>query len=112
MLFVLMPLVRLRDCRWLEKNANALAVQLTAQVTPTLSAQVLRMSRSEARGYVRAKSTPVIEAALEQIASVRPALQNSVPAAFIQRLAERIIRLALDDVAHGQVLRTEQRRAA
>jgi hypothetical protein len=112
MLFVLKPLIRLRDCRWLEKNANVLAVELTAQVTPKLSAQVLHMARSEARGYVRAKSLPVIEAALERIGVERPALHGAVSASFVQRLAERIIRLALDDVAHGRVLRGEPRRAA
>jgi hypothetical protein len=112
MLFMLKPLVRVRDRRWLVKNLNALATQVTAAVTPTLSAQLLGMSRAEARGYVRAKAMPAVEAELDRIVLERPVLRGAVEPLLIQGLIERIIRLALDDVAHGRVLRGEQRRAA
>ncbi|HEY5313497.1 MAG TPA: hypothetical protein VIK18_13310 [Pirellulales bacterium] len=112
MLSMLKPLVRVRDRRWLATHANALAAKLTASVTPTLSAQVLGMPKAEARGYIRAKAMPVVEAELERIVLERPALRGGVQPLFVQGLIERIIRLGLDDVAHGRVLRREQRRAA
>ena len=112
MLFVLKPLVRVRDRRWLVKNANALAAKLTDAITLTLSVQVLRMSKAEARGYIRAKAMPAIEVELERIVLERPALRGGVEPLFIEGLIERIIRLAMDDVAHGRVQRRDQRRAA
>jgi hypothetical protein len=55
---------------------------------------------------------PAVEAELDRIVLERPALHGAVEPLFIQGLIERIIRLALDDVTHGRVLRGEQRRAA
>ena len=112
MLRMLKPLVRIRDRRWLVKNTNALTAQWTDAVTPTLSAQVLRMPKAEARGYIRAKAMPVVEAELARIVLQRPGLNGAVEPLFIQGLIERIIRLALDDIAHGRVQRGQQRRAA
>lgn len=110
MLFIVTRLIQLRDRRWLEKQANTLASRLTELVTPTLSPVVLHMPKAEARGYVRAKCRPVVDAEVAQLAAGRPGLKNA--GAAVQTLIEQVIRMVLDDVAHGRVHRGERRRAA
>jgi len=105
-------LARIRDARWLGQNLRTLTLDLADQVRTALSYRVLAMPRAEARGYIRAKTTPIVNVAMRSIVAEHPALTGELLARAASELTDRIARQVLDDVIRGKVLIQGVRRAA
>jgi hypothetical protein len=105
-------LARIRDARWLGQNLRPLTLELSEQVRASLSFRVLAMPRAEARGYIRAKATPVVRHALGSITSEHPALAAQLVTRVTGELTDRVARQVLDDVVRGRILIQGVRRAA
>ena len=105
-------LARIRDARWLGQNLRPLTLDLSEQVRASLSFRVLSMSRAEARGYIRAKATPIVRRALGSVAAEHPALATELVTRVAGELTDRVARQVLDDVVRGRVLIHGIRRAA
>jgi hypothetical protein len=105
-------LARIRDARWLGQNLRPLTLDLAEQVRSSLSLRVLAMPRAEARGYIRAKTTPVVRYALSSVTANHPALTSELVARVAGELTDRVTRQVLDDVVRGKVLIQGVRRAA
>jgi hypothetical protein len=105
-------LARIRDARWLGQNLRSLTLELAEQVRTSLSFRVLSMPRAEARGYIRAKTTPVVRSALSSAIADHPALTSELLARATVELTDRVARQVLDDVVRGKVLIHGVRRAA
>lgn len=86
------------------KRAAELAVAIVAQVRDAALGRARDMERAEARGYIRAKSTPIIA---RQLAIYRPQLADldaGTLAALAADVSDRVIRMVLDDVVRSKVL--------
>jgi hypothetical protein len=105
-------LARIRDARWLGENLRPLTLDLAEQVRSSLSFRVLAMPRAEARGYIRAKTTPIVQRALGSVTAAHPALATELVARVARELTDRVARQVLDDVIRGKVLIQGVRRAA
>jgi hypothetical protein len=105
-------LARIRDARWLGQNLRPLTLELAEQVRDSLSFRVLSMPRAEARGYIRAKATPIVRQALGSVMASRPAVTPELLARVTVELTDRVARQVLDDVIRGKVLIHGVRRAA
>ena len=105
-------LARIRDARWLGQNLRPLTLELAEQVRCSLSFRVLAMPRAEARGYIRAKTTPIVRQALGSVTAERPALTAELVARVAGELTDRVARQVLEDVVRGKVLIHGVRRAA
>jgi hypothetical protein len=105
-------LARIRDARWLGQNLRPLTLDLAEQVRSSLSFRVLAMPRAEARGYIRAKATPIVRRALGSVTAAHPALTSELVTRVAGELTDRVARQVLDDVIRGKVLIHGVRRAA
>jgi hypothetical protein len=105
-------LARIRDARWLGQNVRPLTLDLAEQVRASLSFRVLAMPRAEARGYIRAKTTPIVRRTLGSVTAAHPALTRELIARVADELTDRVARHVLDDVVRGRVLIQGVRRAA
>jgi hypothetical protein len=85
-----------------------LAVAITAQVRDAVSPKAKEMDRAEARGYIRGKATPIIA---HQLSVYRPQLcelDDDALQALAADVADRVVRLVLDDVVRSKVLSTRK----
>ncbi len=90
------------------QKAAELAVAITAQVRDAALDRARDMERAEARGYIRAKATPIIA---RQLLVYRPQLADldeSVLVALAAEVADRVVRLVLDDAVRSKVLATRR----
>jgi hypothetical protein len=90
------------------QKAAELAVAITAQVRDAALDRARDMDRAEARGYIRAKATPIIA---RQLLVYRPQLadlDDSVLVALAAEVSERVVRLVLDDAVRSKVLATRR----
>ena len=92
-----------------QKSAE-LAVAITAQVRDAVLNRAKDMDRAEARGYIRAKATPIIA---RQLVLYRPQLEEldgDTLVALAADVSERVVRMVLEDIVRLKVL--ANRRAA
>lgn len=86
------------------QKAAELAVAITAPVRDAALARAKDMERAEARGYIRAKATPIIARQLQVYRSQLTDLDPASLPALAADVAERVVRLVLDDVVRSKVL--------
>lgn len=82
-----------------------------ATVRESVEGRTNGMSRAEARGYIRAKSTPVIRTEVETALARHSSLKESARQALVTQATERVVRAVHSDVLR-QPTRQVVRRAA
>jgi hypothetical protein len=92
-----------------------LAQQVAVAVGPTVRESALTgslpLGRAEARGYLRAKSTPAIRPRVEEAAR-QAELSHAAKEMLFEEAADRTVRLVLDDLIRIRVRQVHTRRAA
>ena len=81
---------------------------IAAQVRDAALGRARDMERAEARGYIRAKATPIIA---RQLLIYRPQLSDldsTTLLALAADVADRVVRLVLDDAVRLKVLTTKK----
>ena len=106
---VLQLVTQLLAARRLAQLVRGLAPTLAEPVQKSLSQRVGSMPRAEARGYIRAKTTPVVQF---ELALREPRLSTLNRQALAAELTERIVQLVLEDVVRGRTQRVPGRAAA
>jgi hypothetical protein len=109
---VVQLLTQLLAGRRVARGVRTLAEVLAAAVQPSLSPRVLAMHRAEARGYIRARTTPVVETEMGRLVLAEPALSSSRRAKIAAELTEQVVQLVFSEVVRGRALRTNLRKAA
>src|SRR5271155_2328157 len=91
-------LTRLQASQRLTHRARGRVPNLTEPLRQSLSPSVWSMSRAEARGYIRAKATPIILAELQRLTLGQPRLFEARRPDLTADLSERLVHVVLEDV--------------
>jgi hypothetical protein len=93
--------------------SREMAIAASRQVWQNVAHLHIPYERAEARGYIRAKTTPIVEAHLNAFYAANPKFDTSVRAELGANVTERVVRLVADEFTRVRALAaTQQRRAA
>ena len=102
----------LRDLRRFQYQTRSVLGKLAEEVNRSLGGDVLGMHRAEARGYIRGKTTPVVQAAHAELKLLFPRLPQATLDRFALEASDQILKQVLEDVLRGKMQSYSQRRAA
>jgi hypothetical protein len=105
-------LADLRLARLVDELTQQLTRQAYSLVREVCEARVLGMTHAEARGYVWAKTRPIVLAAVSAASVGHPALDPANLALLSERTRERVVRAVLSDLMRDRVRHVNRRRAA
>jgi len=108
---VLKFVARLRDHLRLSNRLDALATTVSQRVRQELPKSVASMPRAEARGYIRARSTPIVREALQSLAGDHRSLSRNALDRYSTELNDRVTKLVLDEVVKARTWYNTRRAA-
>jgi hypothetical protein len=92
------------------------AQELAVLLAPTLRASIARGSlpvdRAEARGYVKALSTPIVRKQVSRYFELSASDNTAARATLHQEISERLVRLVLDEALRSRRTKVQTRKAA
>ena len=91
-------IIRLCNGPSIAELSRQLAQRSYASVRESVGPHVLEFSRAEARGYVRAKSGPVIRAEARLVAGRNRGLSQASVAAVVAQASDRVVQSVLGDL--------------
>ena len=102
---------RILETRRLAQQTGPLALAIAIPVQKSLSPQVISMHRAEARGYIRGKTTPVVQAELNRLLGDHSAISADTRLAVAAEITERVVRRVLDELIRGRMVTTYRKAA-
>jgi hypothetical protein len=82
------------------------------QVRSQAGGKALTMPRSEAIGYIRAKTTPVVQAQLDALWPNWPTLEMDLRTTLADDVTERVVQVVIEEVTRVKIQGLATRRAA
>lgn len=101
---------RLQEASWLSHMSRKLADRCRARVARSLTPRVYSMSRAEARGYIRAKVTPVLLTEFATVLARDPDITRGEQQIILQRSSDLLVREVMETALRGATI--ELRKAA
>lgn len=95
----------------LESLADQVASRSRTAAWNASHARALGMRLSEARGYMRAKSGPVLRAELAAVAAGRPELSAALQREVFELAGERLVKTLISDLLNFNLARRSRRAA-
>lgn len=93
-------------------TVRELALAVAEAVRGHVGHAVHDLPRAEARGYLRARSAPVVAAHVKQLVDARPVLAGRLAARLQAEAHEAVVRLLVDEVMRDRATQAGNRRAA
>jgi hypothetical protein len=110
-----MSFFRLLKSLWQRQSVAELSRQIAGRTYPlvreTIDPQAVPIPRAEARGYIRAKATPVIRSQVKALLAAEGRLAAGLEPLLVAHAGERVVQSILADLSRDKA-RQAPRRAA
>lgn len=109
---LLSMLAEFRQARRLAQLVRHIVWRSYAPIREAAEVRVPQMSPAEARGYIRAKATPVLRAEVEDVLKNESGLGEWARPILFQHASDHVVQSVLSDLVRREPRKTTARRAA